>query len=169
MKAHLEGDFLSWESRPQLCTVRGTRWPQRSQHNLWHGSPHSPRVARQTIPCTSNQVRSKSHRNGYSLDGQSGKLLWKHDLGKRATTKLSVIGNSLYVGNSTNRLFRMSVDDGHVQSELSVPAPPEGRILVEAPALYVFLEDRNTRCWQGLASVSAIMPSVGILVRDILG
>ena len=28
----------------------------------------------------------------YGLDGQSGKLLWKHDLGRRATTKLSVIG-----------------------------------------------------------------------------
>jgi outer membrane protein assembly factor BamB len=81
----------------------------------------------------------------YSLDGQSGKLLWKHDLGKRATTKLSVIGNSLYVGNSTNRLFRISADDGHVQSELSVPAPPEGRILVDAPALYIFLEDRDSQ------------------------
>ena len=79
------------------------------------------------------------------LDGQSGKLLWKHDLGKRATTKLTVIGNSLYVGNSTNRLFRISADDGHVQSELSVPAAPEGRILVDAPALYIFLADRDSQ------------------------
>jgi outer membrane protein assembly factor BamB len=79
----------------------------------------------------------------YGLNGQSGKLLWKHDLGRRATTKLSVIGNSLYVGNSTNRLFRISADDGHVQNELSVPASPKGRILVESPALYIFLEDRD--------------------------
>ena len=79
----------------------------------------------------------------YGLDGQSGRLLWKHDLGKRATTKLSVAGNSLYMGNSTNRLFRISADDGHVQSELSVPASPEGRILVDADALYIFLEDRD--------------------------
>jgi len=77
----------------------------------------------------------------YSLDGQSGKLLWKHDLGKRATTKLTVIGSSLYIGNSTKRLFRISSDDGHVQSELSVPASPEGRIVVDANALYIFLED----------------------------
>jgi hypothetical protein len=74
-----------------------------------------------------------------------GRLLWKHDLGKRGTTKLSVAGNSLYMGNSTNRLFRISADDGHVQSELSVPASPEGRILVDAPALYIFLQDRDNQ------------------------
>jgi outer membrane protein assembly factor BamB len=81
----------------------------------------------------------------YGFDGQSGRLLWKHDLGRRATTKLSVVGNSLYVGNSTNRLFRISADDGHVQSELSVPASPGGRILVDASALYIFLEDRDSQ------------------------
>ena len=77
--------------------------------------------------------------------GRSGKLLWTHDLGKRATTKLVVVGNSLYLGNSTDRLFRISADDGHVQSQLSVPAPPEGRILVDIPALYIFLEDSSSR------------------------
>jgi outer membrane protein assembly factor BamB len=81
----------------------------------------------------------------YGFDAQSGKLLWKHDLGRRATTKLSVVGNSLYVGNSTNRLFRISADDGHVQSDLPVPASPEGRILVDASALYIFLEDRDSQ------------------------
>jgi len=81
----------------------------------------------------------------YGLDRQSGKLLWKHDLGERATTKLSVIGNSLYVGNSTRRLFRISVDDGHVQTELSLPASPQGRILADASALYMFLEDHDTQ------------------------
>jgi outer membrane protein assembly factor BamB len=81
----------------------------------------------------------------YGFDGQSGRLLWKHDLGRRATTKLSVVGNSLYLGNSTNRLFRISADDGHVQSELSVPASPGGRILVDASALYIFLEDRDSQ------------------------
>ena len=53
-------------SRPQLCTVRGTHWSRRSHHDLWYSSPHSPRAARRTIPCTSNRVRSKSHRNGSS-------------------------------------------------------------------------------------------------------
>jgi outer membrane protein assembly factor BamB len=71
--------------------------------------------------------------------------LWKHDLGKPSTTKLSVIGGSIYVGNSTNRLFQISADDGHVQSELSVPASPTGRILADARALYVFLENRNAK------------------------
>jgi outer membrane protein assembly factor BamB len=82
----------------------------------------------------------------YSLDGQSGKVLWKRDLGKRATTKLSVVGNSLYLGNSTKRLFRISADDGQIQNELPMPAVPEGRILVgEDFALYMFLEHRESR------------------------
>ena len=81
----------------------------------------------------------------YGLDGKTGKLLWKHDLGQRSTTKLSVIGNSLYIGNSTNRIFRISPDDGHVQSELSVPASPTGRIIADATALYIFLEDRGVQ------------------------
>jgi outer membrane protein assembly factor BamB len=51
----------------------------------------------------------------YGLDGESGKVLWKRDLGKRATTKLSAVGNSLYVGTSMNRLFRISVSEGQVQ------------------------------------------------------
>ncbi len=81
----------------------------------------------------------------YGLDGQTGKLLWKHDLGKRSTTKLSAIGNSLYIGNSTNRIFRISTDDGHVQNEISVQASPTGRILTDAPALYIFLEDTDVQ------------------------
>lgn len=82
----------------------------------------------------------------YGLDGQSGKVLWKRGLGKRATTKLSIVGNSLYLGNSTNRLFRISADEGQIQNELPVPAAPEGRILVaEDSALDVFLEDRDSR------------------------
>jgi len=81
----------------------------------------------------------------YGLDGQSGKTLWKHDLGSRSTTKLSVVGNSLYLGNSTSRMFRISVDDGHVQSEISLPAPPMGRIQADARALYIFLEDTGSK------------------------
>ena len=81
-----------------------------------------------------------------ALNLSDGSLRWRFATGTpRATTKLSVVGNSLYVGNSTNRLFRISADDGHVQSELSVPASPGGRILVDASALYIFLEDRDSQ------------------------
>ena len=80
----------------------------------------------------------------YALDGQSGKLLWKHDVGGRVTTKLSVIDNSLYLGNSMKMLVRISPDDGHVQRELTLRAVPEGRILVDGSALYIFLEDRDS-------------------------
>jgi outer membrane protein assembly factor BamB len=92
----------------------------------------------------------------YALDGQSGKLLWKHDLGGHVTTKVSVIDNSLYVGNSMKRLLRISADDGHVQSELALPAVPDGRILVDANVLYIFLEDRDSRGGYLISTNSAL-------------
>ena len=49
-----------------------------------------------------------------------GKLLWKHDLGKHGTTNLSVIGNSIYMGNLMKSLLRLSADDGLFQIELSL-------------------------------------------------
>jgi hypothetical protein len=58
--------FLKVGVAAAAFTVRGTRWPGRSHHNLRDGPPHSLRVARRTMPCTSNQVRSKSRRNGSS-------------------------------------------------------------------------------------------------------
>jgi outer membrane protein assembly factor BamB len=79
----------------------------------------------------------------YGFDGHSGKLLWKHNFGNRVTTNLTVVGGSLYLGNPTKHFFRISAEDGHVENELTVPATPEGRVLVHEPALYLFLEDRD--------------------------
>lgn len=80
----------------------------------------------------------------YALDGYSGKVLWKHEFHDGPTTNLSVLGKSLYLGNSSKHLFRISADDGQVESELLVPAYPEGHILVHESSLYVFLEDRDS-------------------------
>jgi hypothetical protein len=79
----------------------------------------------------------------YGLDAHSGELLWKHNLANRVTTNLGVVGGSLYLGNSTRRLFRISAEDGHLESELTVPAAPAGRVLVDESALYFFLEDSD--------------------------
>jgi outer membrane protein assembly factor BamB len=81
----------------------------------------------------------------YGLDGRSGKILWKHDFGRRPTTKLTVVDNSLYLGNSTSKMFRISADDGHVQSEISLPAAPTGRLLADGGTLYIFLEDTSSK------------------------
>jgi outer membrane protein assembly factor BamB len=81
----------------------------------------------------------------YAFDGKSGKELWKQSLGKRATTRLSVVGSSIYVGTSANRLLRISANDGRVQGELVLPALPVGRISIDHNSLYVFLEDHESR------------------------
>lgn len=81
----------------------------------------------------------------YGLDGMSGRVLWKQNLGNRVTTKLTVVGRSIYLGTSANQLLRLSADDGRVEGDLAVPAPPEGRMLVDGNSLYVFLDDRESR------------------------
>lgn len=79
------------------------------------------------------------------FDGKSGRELWQRNLGEHATTRLSVVGNSIYFGTSAKRLLRISADDGRIQGELSLPASPEGRILVDRDSMYVFLEDREDK------------------------
>jgi len=79
------------------------------------------------------------------FDGKSGRELWHKNLGERATTRLSVVGDSVYLGTSANRLFRFSAEDGRTLGELPVPALPEGRILTDHDSLYAFLENREGR------------------------
>jgi outer membrane protein assembly factor BamB len=81
----------------------------------------------------------------YALAGESGSVLWKRNLGKRATTKLSVVGSSVYLGTSENQLMRINADDGRIESVLPLQEMPVGRILVDDDAVYVFLEDRNSK------------------------
>lgn len=79
------------------------------------------------------------------FDGKSGRELWQRNLGERPTTRLTVVGNSIYFGTSAKRLLRVSADDGRIQAELSLPASPEGRILIDRDSIYFFLEDREDR------------------------
>ncbi len=82
----------------------------------------------------------------YSLDGQTGKVLWKRDLGAHPTTKLGLLGNSLYIGTVGGRLLRISTNQGRLESELPVPGVPSGRILIKGDsALYAFLQDRDSQ------------------------
>ena len=63
----------------------------------------------------------------YGFDAQSGKVLWKHDLGKRPTTKLNVINNSIYVqdgGHMSDVGSRRNLTKTEVrQGSRSMPEP----------------------------------------------
>src|SRR6266849_2285548 len=48
----------------------------------------------------------------YAVDENSGRVIWKRDLGLRVSTALAVLGDSVYLGTIANRLYRLAADTG---------------------------------------------------------
>jgi glucose dehydrogenase len=48
----------------------------------------------------------------YALEAQSGKLVWKKELGGRVATSSAVRGNDLYVGTAKRHIYRLGTDSG---------------------------------------------------------
>jgi outer membrane protein assembly factor BamB len=77
----------------------------------------------------------------YALEAQSGKLVWKKELGGRVTTSLAVRGHDLYVGTAKRRIYRLDTDSGNVLSDLATEAEPHGHLTLAEDSLVVFLGD----------------------------
>jgi outer membrane protein assembly factor BamB len=77
----------------------------------------------------------------YAVDAQSGKLIWRTDLGADATTSAAVDHHSLYLGTSKRHLFRLNTDSGAVLSDLPTESTPNRRLIIANDSLLVFLED----------------------------
>jgi outer membrane protein assembly factor BamB len=59
----------------------------------------------------------------YACDADSGKLLWKTDVGEPLTTSPVIVGHTLYVGAS-GRLYQLRVKDGAITSSANLPGQP---------------------------------------------
>ena len=79
----------------------------------------------------------------YALNAQTGKLIWKHDLGARVTTSAAIRGHDLYLGTAKRHLYRLNIDSGEMLSDLATEAPPNGRLAVADGSLLVFLGDET--------------------------
>jgi outer membrane protein assembly factor BamB len=77
----------------------------------------------------------------YALNAQTGKLIWKRDLGAKVTTSAAIRGNDLYLGTVKRHLYRLNIDTGEVQSDLATDAAPNGRLIATDDSLFVFLGD----------------------------
>ena len=77
----------------------------------------------------------------YALDPQSGKQIWKKDLGARVATSIAVQGRDLYVGTSNRHIYRLDGISGDVLSDFPTEAAPRGHLLVASDSLVVFLGD----------------------------
>lgn len=77
----------------------------------------------------------------YTLDAQSGKLLWKRDLGAKVTTSAAINEHDLYLGTAQRRLYRLNTDSGQVLVDTATPGTPSGRLVLASDSLFAFLGD----------------------------
>ena len=77
----------------------------------------------------------------YALDAQSGKLIWKRDLGAKVTTSAAVQGRDLYLGTEKRQLFSLNTESGEVLAQIETKATPYGRLILGNDSLLTFLGD----------------------------
>jgi outer membrane protein assembly factor BamB len=81
----------------------------------------------------------------YSLDALSGRVIWKRKLAAAPSTTLALRDNTLYVGTTGNKIYRLDVENGAVVSELDVEAKPVGRFAFTEKSLIMFLQNASER------------------------
>jgi outer membrane protein assembly factor BamB len=77
----------------------------------------------------------------YAVEAQSGKLIWKKDLGSDVTTSAVIDHHNLYLGTSKRHLYRLDTDSGAVLSDLPTESAPNRRLIVANDSLLAFVGD----------------------------
>jgi len=77
----------------------------------------------------------------YALHAQSGKLIWKRDLGAKVTTSAAIRGTDLYLGTAKRHLYRLDADSGDVLGDTRTEAAPNGRLVLLDYSLFGFVGD----------------------------
>jgi len=77
----------------------------------------------------------------YALDANSGKQIWKRDLGARVTTSVAAYEHDLYVGTSKRHIYRLNSGSGDVLSDFVTDSEPRWSLILVDDSLVVFLGD----------------------------
>jgi len=77
----------------------------------------------------------------YALDANSGKQIWKRDLGARVTTSIAAHEHDLYVGTSKHHIYRLNSDSGDVSSDFVTDSEPRWSLILLDDSFVVFLGD----------------------------
>jgi outer membrane protein assembly factor BamB len=78
----------------------------------------------------------------YALNPQSGKLIWKQNLGAKVTTSAVIRGSDLYLGTAKHRLYRLDANSGEVRGEVETEAEPDGHLVLADNSLLAVLGGR---------------------------
>lgn len=77
----------------------------------------------------------------YALDAQSGKPVWKRDLGAKVTTSAALRGHDLYLGTTNRHIYRLNADSGEVLNDLGTQSAPNRHLILADDSLLAFLGD----------------------------
>ncbi len=79
-------------------------------------------------------------RNGdlFALNARTGKRHWTRKLGKRITTSVAPVGESIVVGTSDDLLFRIDRATGETKNKLKLGGHPFGTIITGRELLMLF-------------------------------
>jgi len=112
---------------------------------LWEfQSPFDPSESYWNVaPASGDSVVYFAGLNGwvYCLRSESGKEIWKTDLGVRSTTSLMRVEGYLYIGTGDSVLHRLSADDGEIVHSAKLDGKPNYRLNMADSILYVFIND----------------------------
>jgi outer membrane protein assembly factor BamB len=75
----------------------------------------------------------------HAVEGTSGRVLWRRDLGCRLSATPAVDDSTVYCGCSNGRFYRLSRSDGRVLAEFDCGARPIGRMAVSGDRLVTLL------------------------------
>jgi len=66
----------------------------------------------------------------YSLDGLSGRVVWKRKLPAAPSTGLALKDRAIYVGTDDQRIYRLNAETGVVVAEMALEAKAVGRVAI---------------------------------------
>jgi outer membrane protein assembly factor BamB len=123
-----------------VCLDLQTGKPKWVFHNAYSPEEHCVSCA---SPAVSEGRVYFGGRDGfaYAIEAQSGKLIWKKDLGADVTTSAAVHDHNLYVGTSKRHLYRLDTDSGALLSDLPTESAPNRRLIIANDSLLAFLGD----------------------------
>jgi outer membrane protein assembly factor BamB len=98
----------------------------------------------------------------YALDAESGKVIWKRDLGARVSTNLTITGNDLYVGTADGFIRRLSGKTGEITAEMKLETTLVGWPTVTGDSLLLFLNrGGGAGGAQSLLSIDRALKKIG--------
>lgn len=75
----------------------------------------------------------------YALFADSGKLIWKRDLGERVSTSLVISGNDLYVGTKNGHVYKLNQNSGTIEKKFKADGTIFGKMALTQNGIVFFV------------------------------